>query len=365
MVILLICIAGHAYYKLDRKDQSHQWFLILNVLTTVILILEILSVILNSVDNIHLIIWHKLVDTLGFTLSSGVPISAVLYVYHRTNQSKKTNQNLFFWLSVPLIVNSIVSLGSFHFNWIFKITDANRYVRGPLFFISPMTSFFYYIVTMIFLYGSQKKVNREERFALSLLLTIPAVMSVFQFFYYIYLTIWNSIAVAVIINYILMVYNQTKLDPLTGLGNRLAFHEYLTSVGKKKNIVLAVINIDLDDFKTINDLYGHHEGDHVLKFFARQLEEVFKENGVPIRWGGDEFIVLIKENCEEVLEEYLRTLITKINAGHESGYMPYQINFSYGITIFDPGHHCIDELIQHSDAMMYQAKQKKRQGILK
>jgi len=360
MAVLLSSIAVHAYFKLDRKEQVHRIFLGLMLFTILILILEILSVVLNSGYDINFIIAHKLVDTLGFTLSPLVPMSAVLYVYKRTNKYEKVSKKKCFWLSVPFVISSIISLGSYNFNWVFQITNENVYVRGPLFIVAPMTSCFYYMINLGFLYNKRKKLNKEELLILSLLALIPGVMSVFQLQYVIYLTIWNSMAIAVLINYIYIVHSQIKFDPLTRLGNRVAYNEYLASLRNKSNIVLAVISIDLDNFKIINDVCGHHEGDKALMAFSRQLEYVFVGKGVAIRLGGDEFIVLINENQREVLEKYITALIDNMNGYNESSGLPYSITFSYGMTIFNNEYHSIHELIQHSDELMYEEKRKKR-----
>jgi diguanylate cyclase (GGDEF)-like protein len=358
MVILLAIMAVHAYYKLDRKEQVYKTFFVLILLTLLILVLEILSVTLNSSNNIDLILAHKLIDTAGFTLSPLVPISAVLYVYRKTNKSKKINKSRLYWLGVPLVANSVLSLGSCNYNWLFGITSENLYMRGPLFIVSPLTSYFYYLIYLCILYNSRKKLYKEELLILGLLTLIPAIMSIFQLYYFIYLTIWNSMAIAVVMNYIFIIHSQTKLDPLTGLGNRVAYNEYLASLPKKNNIVLAVLTIDLDDFKGINDSWGHQEGDKVLKVFARQLKDVFDEVGLCIRLGGDEFIVLIHENQKEVVDKYLKTLIDKVAAYNESNDMLH-INFSYGMTIFNNAYNDLQELIHHSDKLMYEEKQKK------
>jgi len=366
MVILLSSIAIHACLKLDRKENIHRLFLTLIFLTILILILEIMSVVLNSSDYINFIIVHKLVDTIGFILAPLVAISATLYVYKRTNKYKTININKFLWLSVPFVVNSIVALGSFKFNWIFGITNENIYVRGPLFLVSPIASYFYYIINLFVLYNARKKINREELLILSLFTIIPSLLSIFQLFYFIYLTIWNSVAIAVVINYVFLLHGQTKIDPLTGLGNRIAYDEYLTILKRKNKIILAVINIDLDDFKSINDLFGHHEGDKVLKLFAKQLGDVFDGKGVCLRLGGDEFIVLMAEDQREIIEKYIKTLENNINAYNESNDRPYRIQYSYGMTIFNNTYNEIYELIQHSDKLMYEEKKKKNsRGILK
>jgi len=360
MVILLLSIAVHACFKLNRKEQVNKLFLALICLTILILILEILSVLLNSSDYIDYIVLHKVVDTLGFTLAPLVPIYAVLYVYRRTNKYKKINVNKFLWLSVPFIVNSITSLGSYNFNWIFSITNENVYIRGPLFFVSPMVSYFYYVINLLLLYNAREKLSREEMLILSLFTVSPSVLSVFQLYYFVYLTIWNSVAIAVVINYVFIVHSQTKTDSLTGLGNRVAYDEYLAIFSKKSNLVLAVINIDLDDFKRINDVFGHHEGDKVLRVFARHLEDVFGGKGISIRLGGDEFIVLINENQREILENYIKTLHNNIKAYNESSKMPYYIKFSSGMAIFNNTYNSIYELIQHSDKLMYEEKTRRR-----
>ncbi len=359
MVILLSSIAIHACFKLDKKEKIHRIFLVLIFLTELILLLEIMSVVLNSSDYISFIIAHKLVDTLGFTLAPLVAMTATLYVYKRTNRYKKINNNKLRWLSIPFLVNSILSLGSLHFNWIFSITTENSYTRGPLFLISPMVSFFYYIINLLILYNARKKLSREELLILSLFTMFPSFLSIFQLYYSIYLTIWNSVALAVVVNYVLILHNQTKVDPLTGLGNRIAYDDHLAILNRKNEIVLTAVNLDLDNFKRINDVFGHHEGDKVLKLFARQLEEVFDGKGVCLRLGGDEFIVLLHENQREIIEQYIKTLENNINAYNESNDMPYRIQYSYGMAIFDNAYHEVYELIQHSDKLMYEEKKKK------
>ncbi|MDD4599510.1 hypothetical protein SDC9_03950 [bioreactor metagenome] len=359
MVILLASILVHACYKMNSKEQVNRLFLTLISLTTLILILEILSVLLNNSNYINFITVHKLVNILGFFLAPLVPICTLLYVYRRTNKYKKINFNTLIWLSVPFVVNSVISLGSYNFNWIFAVTNENSYMRGPLWLVSPLTSYFYYFINLWLLYNVRKEHNREELLTLSLLTVIPFLLSIIQLYYFVYLTIWNSVAIAIVINYIYIVHSQTKLDPLTGLGNRVAYNEYLANLRRKNDIMLAVLNIDLDDFKSINDVHGHHEGDKVLRLFARQLEDVFVGKGVAIRSGGDEFMILINENKKEVVEKYINILNNKIDAYNEGNPMPYSIKFSYGMAIFDNIYNNIDELIHHSDKLMYEAKKKK------
>ena len=359
MVLLLVSIAVHAYLKFDRKEPVHQLFFALIMLTITILLLEILSVILNNAAYKNYLVLHKLVDTAGFTLAPFIPMLATLYVYKRTNRYMRFKISKFFWLGVPAVCNVVASLGSYHYNWIFSITGENLYARGPLFFISPICIFFYYGLLLWFLYDSRKKINDEELITLSLLSGIPLLLSAFQLYYFVYFTMWNSLAIAVVMNYVFILHNQTKIDPLTGLGNRLAYEECLVNLSRK-NRALSVVNIDLDDFKNINNQYGHHEGDKVLQEFARELKTVFEDIGVPIRVGGDEFIVWVRDNNSAAIETYMKSLAERVNEYNKSMNRPYKISFSYGTTVLNEQCHDLQELVRHSDRMMYEEKQRKQ-----
>ena len=360
MLILLLCVAVHACFRLNRKKQEHRLFLTLIFFETFILTLEIASVALNASQYADFIIIHKLTDTLGFFLTPTLPIIAALYAYERANKNKRIPINKFPWLKAPFIINGFLSLGSYYFNWIFTITNENLYVRGPLFFVSPVTSYFYYVVHLLVLYYNRNKISKEELVGLSCLTLVPAIFSIIQLYYYIYLTIWNSIAIAVVINYIFIMHNEAQYDPLTGVGNRIAYDEYLAALSGKSNVAFSVVNIDMDDFKSINDIYGHQEGDNVLKLFARYLEEVFDGKGVVIRLGGDEFIVLLHDKSKNMAEQCIANLKNMINKYNVTGDARYCIQFSYGIAVYDNSFHNINEFIRHSDKLMYEEKQKKK-----
>ena len=360
MVLLLGSIAVHAYLKFNRKEPVHQLFFALIVLTIVILLLEMLSVLLNSASCKNLLVLHKLVDTAGFVLAPLAPIVAALYVYKRTNRYIRLKIGKIIWLGAPAFGNAIVSLGSYQYNWIFSITNENLYLRGPLFFISPVSISFYYCIILWVLYDNRKKINHEERVMLSLLPIIPFLLSVFQLYYFVYLTIWNSLAIAIVMNYIFILHNQTQIDPLTGLGNRLAYDECIANLSHKSKLVLSVVNIDLDDFKSINNLYGHHEGDKVLRAFASELKAVFDGVGLPIRVGGDEFIVWIRENNPAIIEQYMATLTERVKTYNEKTGRPCQVSFSYGMTVLNEQYNDLQELVQHSDKLMYEEKQRKQ-----
>ncbi len=101
-------------------------------------------------------------------------------------------------------------------------------------------------------------------------------------------------------------------DPLTGLFNRYVLMEFLSKeierIKREKGEQLFLIFLDLDNFKQVNDFYGHKEGDKVLKEVARLLKEHFRKYDIVSRFGGDEFMVIIRNNSRQNVEETLRNL---------------------------------------------------------
>jgi len=152
------------------------------------------------------------------------------------------------------------------------------------------------------------------------------------------------------------------MDELTKVLNRrgflkLAKHCLLLCIRQKLPVSLAFL--DLNDFKPINDTFGHAEGDKVLFDFADRLRNLCRESDLFARLGGDEFAVLFfdatKEDSETIIERFNRA-IDKYNAEKERG---YSVSFSYGIVEFDlPRHEGIEGLLEEADRLMYESKKR-------
>lgn len=156
-------------------------------------------------------------------------------------------------------------------------------------------------------------------------------------------------------------------DHLTGLPNRLQFRDRLNlalAQAKSNNEMLAVVFVDLDRFKEINDTLGHVRGDEVLKEVAQRLRRVLRQSDAVARLGGDEFILLLpciknKESVTVVTEKIIAAIEEPLPLAGEE----YSISASIGVALFPDAAMDIDDLLQKADQNMYQAKQSK-QAIL-
>lgn len=152
------------------------------------------------------------------------------------------------------------------------------------------------------------------------------------------------------------------LDELTGLSNRRGFTnraESYLSLAQQDNKNVSMAFIDLDNFKTINDTFGHKEGDEALITFARLLQSVCRQSDLIARIGGDEFAVLFVGADKDAAANQLEKLSLKLGDINKSS--PYEILFSYGIVQSNlQCHTSIAELIDQSDSLMYTDKKSKQ-----
>lgn len=150
-------------------------------------------------------------------------------------------------------------------------------------------------------------------------------------------------------------------DQLTGLYNRVHFEEYLQHVialSKRKEESAALLFIDLDRFKIINDTLGHDIGDEVLVEVAKRLKNTLRESDFIARWGGDEFVVIL-ENINQSADSAKTAshLINILKDPIEIGAHSLTTTASIGIALYPENGEDINTLIKHADSAMYLAKE--------
>lgn len=157
--------------------------------------------------------------------------------------------------------------------------------------------------------------------------------------------------------------HQAIHDALTGLGNRTLFEDRLKhdfELARRHNRRLAVLFVDLDEFKPINDTLGHKVGDSLLVAVARMLEASLRPTDTLARFGGDEFVVLLPDLVSPMqAEEVASRILKKVALPHQVGEHELYLSASIGISLLDSGVHAPEKLIQQADMAMYKAK---RQG---
>ena len=149
-------------------------------------------------------------------------------------------------------------------------------------------------------------------------------------------------------------------DVLTGLPNRQLLADRLqqaVSLSQRSGQQLAICYLDLNDFKPVNDRYGHHVGDILLTQLGKRLQDSLREGDTLARLGGDEFVILLN-NLKSIFdgEEIIARLLEEIKQPFNIEGHRIHISGSIGVTIFPTDESDPDTLIRHADQAMYQAK---------
>lgn len=156
-----------------------------------------------------------------------------------------------------------------------------------------------------------------------------------------------------------LLARQATIDALTGLANRRLFHERLDQAvagARRHDSGLAVMYLDLDGFKQVNDSHGHHVGDQLLQWVAQRLRQVLRREDLLARLGGDEFAVLLEHVTDPTQLDGIATkLVTAVGAPVSFGDIQVQVGASVGIARFSDELDA-DTLLRHADTAMYRAK---------
>ncbi len=157
-------------------------------------------------------------------------------------------------------------------------------------------------------------------------------------------------------------------DALTGLPNRVSFEQSLDHgliQAKRHGWGLAVLFIDIDDFKSINDSHGHDLGDQVLLMVANRLKSFVRNQDIVSRWGGDEFVCLLLEvKQEEDVPRLAEKMIDQLAEASELNGIVLSIRASIGIAMYPADGETADILFKNADTAMYKAKGTDKRVVL-
>lgn len=150
----------------------------------------------------------------------------------------------------------------------------------------------------------------------------------------------------------------SSLDALTKVFNRRALDNYLKSICEKGNLQheMHLLMLDIDDFKTINDTYGHVAGDKVLIFIANLLRKTLRDGDKVFRYGGEEFVVILNRIDEDVCQQIAGRLL-KLVSSNNLIYKGTTLNvtISIGATVYYDGD-TPENLLERADAALYESK---------
>ncbi|MBP5617989.1 MAG: GGDEF domain-containing protein [Clostridia bacterium] len=251
------------------------------------------------------------------------------------------------YIFIPAIVLMVIDILSIFTGIVFRVEEDNTFSRGPLGYL-PFIVAGLYCVGLVYLLIKRSNKKWMEivpivflSFALGSQLILPFLLGSE------YSAIFcPTLAVALFIYYVFTILQQTKMDSLTGLLNRQAYH---ADICKNPEDITALVSIDMDGLKVLNDTQGHAAGDEALVTLALCFNRALKSRQYGYRIGGDEFVIL----CHRTSQYAVQALVERIKSYVRE--TPYHCSIGYSYAA--DGTKSVEEMLRESDLMMYAAKE--------
>ena len=261
------------------------------------------------------------------------------------------------WVMVVLLIINL-------FNGMLFYVDADgTYRRGPLFVVQYILSYLYVFTTciraLIGIFDKNKLAKKKTLILLAIFPILPACAGIGQFIYPQLPLECVALSLSTLVMYHHWIEQMISVDPLTRLNNRkqlMYYYEHALQNVEEETAYLLLI--DVNKFKRINDTYGHIEGDAALVRVADALRSgcsKYPYRANISRYGGDEFIILVKADNEQMIADLKNGINSELHTLNEDAKAPYDLTISIGVSKVVKGLN-LNELVNSADELMYKEK---------
>lgn len=289
-----------------------------------------------------------------------------LYIHNRVYTDNVRTKNLYKYFYLINLVNWILLIITQFTGWYYYIDSSNMYHRGPLFFWTQIVNGIILVSSLVLLIYKRKRIEQNTMFAYILFSLIPGIGLLFQIMLPGIAYIPNSVAAALIILYLFVQNNKVRYDHLTGIFNRRHMDYYLEDklLGVKRGKPFTAILFDLDDFKDINDIFGHSVGDDAIKKTAKILASASSKNEFLARYGGDEFLIITSKYEKQDIDEIVQRVYDGIDQFNKIN-DKFKLSISHGHYVYQTNLDLTrDQFIDVVDRNMYDNKINKKKSSI-
>lgn len=355
VAIVLLIILFLYKRKFNMNENKNKNYVAMILCTVALIFIESIDkIILTSSSNL-LIPVTKVINVIGLILGPIIPYLWIMYLLK--SFSKKDTS---FTTKMPILINIVFCFFSFWQGFIFIIEENNNYIRGPLFFIPIMTICTYFIISLLIVYNNRKNISAMQHAILIIFEIMPILTIGLQVFFRELYFIGGVIGLLIIVHYIYLQELMSKYDNLTGVWNRGTFEAYVYNNYINKSRAFSLVYIDVNDFKEINDQYGHSEGDIALKNISNVLKRCFHVRGKVSRIGGDEFLAVTEDIYDENLYNSVKNINKNISRLNKTQGKDYNLNVSLGYKVFNNEYDNLADYIREIDKLMYVDKRSRK-----
>lgn len=260
----------------------------------------------------------------------------LLYVRHFLGRTERVPMRLKLLIWLPVAFNLGLSVASLSGGHSFRVLSATQYQRGPLFMLMAMNGYLYLLLSFFTVLLWRERIRRREFFAM-LVFPLPILVGgILQTAVFGLSVVWLSLSISLLIIYIDLKHTDVSTDHLTGLANRRQLDRRLETLlsGRRGRRMVGGMMIDLNDFKSINDIHGHDAGDRALETVGRILRASIRDRDMAARYGGDEFALILELKGEDELDKIKARIEESLVSFNASRRLPFALSLSIGTGIY-------------------------------
>lgn len=360
-LIILALILYNASKRAERKNTPHRLFVVMISSLAVILAADSVSWIFDGVPGAFPRTVNWISTMLIFLPVPVIPSLYVLYTDYQVFHDGKRLRRLLPPLAAYMLLDAAFILSTPLTGWCFSIDAGNAYRRGPLVTAHAAAVYAILIYCVTFLLRNRRRIDPRHFVTLLTFGVPPAAAGIVQGFFSGMDLTWGSLVLSMLLLYINIQDKRLDTDYLTGIYNRRLLDSYVGDRIKSsaKGKTFSAILIDMDDFKLINDNFGHIAGDEALLEVVELLKSCLRHGDLISRYGGDEFLIILDIASPKVLEETVERIRTCFDRYNHGNPKPYSLKFSTGYAVYDMASGMDPEqFIEHIDALMYEDKRR-------
>lgn len=365
-IIILAVILVSLLKLADNGAYADKLYKLMVVTTLFMLIMDSFSRFDGRAETLFPLINH-LGNFLTFLLSPILPSLWLLYIHLQLFRDGNNTRRLIGPLLAVVAGNAIMVILSLVYGFYYTIDAENVYHRGPFFLVPAFITILLILLALVITVNNRDKLGKRALASL-LFFPFPPMACIFlQIAFYGASLILHGVVISLLIVFFNIQNSNIYTDHLTGVNNRKKLDAFLKKriqASTPQNRFSAIL-LDLDNFKMINDTFGHDAGDKALEAAVALLKSTVGDEAFIARYGGDEFIVILDLSDRMELEATVERIHQNVARFNKYSFQPYTIAFSMGYAWYDCAS-CMngEEFIKHLDVLMYANKFNNKKGSL-
>lgn len=359
-IAIILIIRCHALKFLDKSFLPDRLYWVILHVTALLLVVDILSRFDGNTAAVY-----RMVNQIGnftiFLLSPVIPSLWLVYVHFQVFCDERRTRRLYGPLLAYNLIHAVMLvISQFYGGWFYRIDAENVYHRGPLFLVPAFVTIILLMVAFVITIANRKSLGKKRFFSLVFAAIPPSVSILLQIAVYGISIMLSSVVLSLLSVFLNIQDHSLFTDHLTGVNNRKKLDVYLkekvSSSTKEKSF--SAILLDINNFKKINDTYGHDIGDSALVAATKLLKSCIRASDFIARYGGDEFCVILDIANESDLEALVCRINSCLESYNASGSHLYELKFSMGYAVYDYRTQLSAEaFLKQLDVLMYENKQ--------